>query len=216
MRWPRSSAPKGELLVAASEGAADVGGRQGGARRRRDRRRRQGARGRRLVGRAGPASRPSASMRANTFNILAFATGTPGRPVNAIPPKAVANCQLRFIAGTDVDGIMPALERHLAAQRPHSRQGDCRRRPPTTASSPRRASSRTIPGPMFVRGSLQRSTQCQARRSSRRCGGSICNDIFTDDLGMPAIWVPHSYASCSQHCARRAHPDAASPPTPPR
>jgi hypothetical protein len=30
-------------------------------------------------------------------------------------------------------------------------------------------------------------------------GGSICNDIFTDDLGMPTVWIPHSYASCSQH-----------------
>ena len=32
-------------------------------------------------------------------------TGTPGRPVNAIPPKAVANCQLRFVAGTEVDDV---------------------------------------------------------------------------------------------------------------
>ncbi len=44
-----------------------------------------------------PAERVYAS---NVFNILAFTTGTPGRPVNAIPPKAVANCQLRFVAGT--------------------------------------------------------------------------------------------------------------------
>ena len=53
---------------------------------------------------------------ANMFNILAFTTGTPGRPVNAIPPKAVANCQLRFVAGTDTDQIMPALQRHLDAK----------------------------------------------------------------------------------------------------
>ena len=30
-------------------------------------------------------------------------------------------------------------------------------------------------------------------------GGSIPNDVFTDLLGMPTIWVPHSYAGCSQH-----------------
>jgi|TARA_B110000305_G_C18908550_1_gene389614 hypothetical protein len=30
-------------------------------------------------------------------------------------------------------------------------------------------------------------------------GGSICNDLFTDLLGLPAIWVPHSYSGCSQH-----------------
>jgi len=30
-------------------------------------------------------------------------------------------------------------------------------------------------------------------------GGSIPNDVFTDVLAMPTIWVPHSYAGCSQH-----------------
>ena len=30
-------------------------------------------------------------------------------------------------------------------------------------------------------------------------GGSLPNDIFTDVLGLRTIWVPHSYAGCSQH-----------------
>src|SRR5205814_10481993 len=30
-------------------------------------------------------------------------------------------------------------------------------------------------------------------------GGSLPNDCFADTLGMPTIWVPHSYAACSQH-----------------
>jgi hypothetical protein len=30
-------------------------------------------------------------------------------------------------------------------------------------------------------------------------GGSLPNDIFANDLGLPTVWVPHSYASCSQH-----------------
>jgi hypothetical protein len=30
-------------------------------------------------------------------------------------------------------------------------------------------------------------------------GGSLPNDIFADDLGLPTVWVPHSYAACSQH-----------------
>jgi acetylornithine deacetylase/succinyl-diaminopimelate desuccinylase-like protein len=30
-------------------------------------------------------------------------------------------------------------------------------------------------------------------------GGSLPNDIFATDLGMPTVWVPHSYAACSQH-----------------
>ena len=30
-------------------------------------------------------------------------------------------------------------------------------------------------------------------------GGSLPNDIFAEVIGVPTIWVPHSYASCSQH-----------------
>ena len=30
-------------------------------------------------------------------------------------------------------------------------------------------------------------------------GGSLPNDVFAELLGLPTIWVPHSYASCSQH-----------------
>jgi len=30
-------------------------------------------------------------------------------------------------------------------------------------------------------------------------GGSLPNDVFAEILGLPTIWVPHSYAACSQH-----------------
>ena len=30
-------------------------------------------------------------------------------------------------------------------------------------------------------------------------GGSLPNDVFADTLGLPTIWVPHSYPGCSQH-----------------
>ena len=30
-------------------------------------------------------------------------------------------------------------------------------------------------------------------------GGTLPNDIFADDLGLPTIWVPHSYTACNQH-----------------
>ena len=29
--------------------------------------------------------------------------------------------------------------------------------------------------------------------------GSLPNDSFADILGLPTIWVPHSYRGCSQH-----------------
>jgi hypothetical protein len=39
------------------------------------------------------------------------------------------------------------------------------------------------------------------RASVLRCsaGGSLPNDIFSEVLGLPTIWVPHSYLGCSQH-----------------
>src|SRR5882724_806270 len=30
-------------------------------------------------------------------------------------------------------------------------------------------------------------------------GGSLPNDVFSDSLGLPTMWVPHSYPGCSQH-----------------
>ena len=30
-------------------------------------------------------------------------------------------------------------------------------------------------------------------------GGSLPNDVFAELLGLPTIWVPHSYPACSQH-----------------
>jgi len=140
-----------------------------------------------------PAERVHA---ANVFNILAFTTGTPGRPVNAIPPKAVANCQLRFVAGTEA-GVMPALQAHLDAR------GFDRVKvmPPPGMNDGRFAATQTEPDhpwSQFVFQSLQRSANAKPAMLPAT-GGSICNDVFTDILGMPTIWVPHSYTSCSQH-----------------
>lgn len=134
---------------------------------------------------------------ANTFNILAFTTGTPGRPVNAIPPKAVANCQLRFVAGTRLEDIVPALERHLA----ETGHPLVKVVPPPSINDGTFGASRIEPDhpwAMLVRASVQRSSN-RPPAVIPSSGGSICNDVFTDELGMPAIWVPHSYASCSQH-----------------
>ena len=141
-----------------------------------------------------PAERVYAS---NVFNILAFTTGTPGRPVNAIPPKAVANCQLRFVAGTRVTEIVPALQRHLDAKGFTS----VKVTPPPAVNDGGFAATRTEPDhpwAQFVAGSLQRSANAKPAVVPQT-GGSICNDVFTDVLGMPTIWIPHSYGACSQH-----------------
>ena len=145
-----------------------------------------------------PELRPAERVyAANTFNILAFTTGTPERPVNAIPPKAVANCQLRCVAGTEIDQIIPALQAHLAA----AGHTLVKVVPPPAVNDGGFRATRTEPDhpwAAFVTGSAQRSSNAKPAIIPST-GGSICNDIFTDDLGMPTIWIPHSYASCSQH-----------------
>ncbi len=89
---------------------------------------------------------PQRVFAANTFNVLAFVAGNPAKVVNAIPPRAVAHCQLRMVAGTDPDLVAPALRRHLdrAGFRPGGGRAaavrECRRLPE------RAERSRTIRG----------------------------------------------------------------------
>ena len=49
-----------------------------------------------------------------SFDVLAMEAGSPATPVNAVPPRAWARCQLRFVVDIDPDDIVPALRRHLA------------------------------------------------------------------------------------------------------
>lgn len=133
----------------------------------------------------------------NSFEVLAFKVGNPDNPVNAVPPRAWAHCQLRFIADTDRDAIIPALRKHLDAH--GFDMVDVL--PPPDMNAGDFASTRTDPDnpwAAWAAASLQK-TSGTAPAVIPQLGGSICNDVFTDILGLPTIWVPHSYASCSQH-----------------
>ena len=58
--------------------------------------------------------------------------------------------------------------------------------------------TRLSPDNAWVRWAAARSSAAPA--SGPRCwGGSLPNDIFADLLGLPTIWVPHSYPACAQH-----------------
>jgi len=131
----------------------------------------------------------------NSFAVLAMTSGIPEAPVNAIAPHARAHCQLRFIAGTDEAEILPALRRHL------DRAGFARVEIRAEDGSAGFGASRTEPDAPwagFVQASVERSTG-QLPAVIPQMGGSICNDLFTDLMGLPAIWLPHSYAGCAQH-----------------
>src|SRR5205814_3059455 len=51
----------------------------------------------------------------NTFEVLAFRTGNPENPVNAVPPWARAHCQIRYTIDRDPETFLLALRRHLDA-----------------------------------------------------------------------------------------------------
>ena len=130
----------------------------------------------------------------SSFEVLAFVCGDPAKPVNAIPPRASCHCQLRYVVGIDPAQIIPALERHLAeAGFPMVKV--------TAARDGFFAATRLDPQHpwvVWVSKSLEKTSQ-QQTAILPNLGGSLPNDIFSDLLGLPTVWIPHSYASCSQH-----------------
>ncbi|TDP71198.1 M20 family metallopeptidase [Roseateles toxinivorans] len=130
----------------------------------------------------------------NSVEVLAFRAGNPDRPVNAIPPRAVAFMQIRFVVGRDPQGFIPALRAHLDAkgfgQIELSQEG-----------SEIMLATRTDPDSAWVRFAVRSLTETtgQAPVLLPNLGGSLPNDCFAGTLGLPTIWVPHSAPTCSQH-----------------
>jgi acetylornithine deacetylase/succinyl-diaminopimelate desuccinylase-like protein len=128
----------------------------------------------------------------NTLDVLAYRTGNPDFPVNAIPASAKAHLHMRFVVGTDVAGLREHLLQHL---REHG-FGDIEVSEPMVM-----AATRLDPDNAWVRfalGSIEASTG-QKPVLLPNLGGSLPNDVFADILGLPTVWVPHSYPACSQH-----------------
>ena len=130
----------------------------------------------------------------NSFEILSFTTGRPHAPVNAIPGEAHAHCQLRYVVGTDAADIVPALRRYL--DKNGFQQVDISRPPRGNLGA-----SRVEPDDPWVTWSIAsiKETIGVPPAVLPNLGGSLPNDIFSDDMGLRTIWVPHSYAACSQH-----------------
>ena len=130
----------------------------------------------------------------SSFSILAMKVGNPDFPVNAIAGNAWARGHLRFVVGTDPDDVVPALQRHLI------REGF-----PQVSVTPAREepmhATRLDPDSKWVRwavASIARTTGAKPAILPN-LGGSLPNEVFADTLGLPTIWIPHSYSACSQH-----------------
>ncbi|MBP0617734.1 M20 family metallopeptidase [Jiella mangrovi] len=130
----------------------------------------------------------------NSFAVLAMKSGVPEAPVNAISGHAVAHCQLRYVVGTDPDDILPALRRHLDA---HG-FSDVAVSPADRVFFKATRLDPDHPWVTRVAASIEATTG-MAPVIQPNLAGSLPNDSFTDILGLPTIWVPHSYPGCSQH-----------------
>jgi acetylornithine deacetylase/succinyl-diaminopimelate desuccinylase-like protein len=128
----------------------------------------------------------------NTLEVLALGAADADRPVNAIPGSARAVLQLRYVVGTDADQVAEAVARHLAAH--GYPMVDVR----ALGSF---AASRTPlddPWVRWTRTTLEEITGGPIAVLPN-IGGSLPNAVFTDVLGLPTLWLPHSYPGCLQH-----------------
>jgi acetylornithine deacetylase/succinyl-diaminopimelate desuccinylase-like protein len=128
----------------------------------------------------------------NTLEVLAMSSGNIEKPANAIPGRASAVLQLRFVVGTKVDTIAEVIRAHLHA----------RGFPMVEVEATQRfAASRTDLDSPWINWAAEsiRKTSGKAPAVLPNFGGSLPNDVFTDILQVPTLWVPHSYPGCSQH-----------------
>lgn len=128
----------------------------------------------------------------NTLEVLAFETGNPARPMNAIPGTATAVCQLRFVVGTDWENLVAHVQAHLHARGFDDVQVDFLRGSPAT---------RLDPQSPLVAWALESLAVSSNKKPALlpNLGGSLPNEVFSDILGLPTLWVPHSYPACGQH-----------------
>jgi acetylornithine deacetylase/succinyl-diaminopimelate desuccinylase-like protein len=130
----------------------------------------------------------------NSFEVLAWTAGDPNHPVNAVPPSASAHCQIRYTVDSDPDEFLPAIRRAL-------REAGLGRVEVRAAEAPVFRATRTDPEHSwvtFARRSIER-TAGRPPAVLPNLGGSLPNDCFAEVLGLPTVWVPHSYPGCCQH-----------------
>ncbi len=130
----------------------------------------------------------------NSFAVLAQKSGVPEAPVNAISGWANAHCQLRYVVGTDPDDILPALRRHLDLEG----FTDVQVVPMERGRFPATRLDPDHPWVRRVAASVEETTGKKPVLLPN-LAGSLPNESFSETLGLPTVWLPHSYPGCSQH-----------------
>jgi len=128
----------------------------------------------------------------NTLEVLAMSSGNIDKPANAIPGHARAVLQLRFVVGTKHEQVVDAVRTHLHGK------GFTMVEVSATQSFIASRTDFDSPWIKWAADSIHKTTGSPPAVLPN-FGGSLPNDVFSETLGLPTIWVPHSYPGCSQH-----------------
>jgi acetylornithine deacetylase/succinyl-diaminopimelate desuccinylase-like protein len=128
----------------------------------------------------------------NALDVLAIKAANSDAPINAIPAAANAVCGFRFVVGTDVANLARHLRVHFDAYGFDDVQvavGGCCPATRLDLDNP------------WVKWALESLAATTGKRPALlpNLGGTIPNDVFSETLKLPTLWVPHSYPACSQH-----------------
>jgi acetylornithine deacetylase/succinyl-diaminopimelate desuccinylase-like protein len=127
--------------------------------------------------------------------VLAALVGHPDAPTNAVQGEARARLQLRHTVDVEAATLLPALRRHLDAQ------GFPEVQVVPVAERDQFGAARTDPADPWVAmvaASMARTAN-RAPNIVPSSSGSNPSDMFMQELGVPVLWVPNSYAGCNQH-----------------
>ena len=129
----------------------------------------------------------------NSFIVLSMLSGRPDNPVNAVAPNARAHCQIRYTVDSDPSEFAAALRRHLDA---HDLAAVG-----IENAGVRMPASRTDPNHPWVRWTVASMERTLGKRVQviPNSSGGLPGDVFVDYLGVPLVWIPHSYNGCKQH-----------------
>ncbi|WP_439577292.1 M20/M25/M40 family metallo-hydrolase [Elioraea sp.] len=127
--------------------------------------------------------------------VLAFVTGHPDAPTNAVQPEARARLQVRHTVDVPGEGIVSALRAHLDAE------GFGLVEIVPVMERDAFPPARTDPADPWVTMIAESMTRTAGAAPNviPNSSGSNPSRLFAEELGTPVIWVPNSYAGCNQH-----------------
>lgn len=132
-----------------------------------------------------------------SFIVLSLIAGNPDNPVNSVPSYAKASCQIRHTVDVAREVFEPALRKHLDTRGFENVEINME------IGRNQFSASRTDPEHPWVRWMVNSVTETTgvAPNLLPCSSGSNPSEIFKAGLGVPVMWMPHSYSGCKQHGA---------------